>query len=521
MTPQPKDAELFIGVVARVGVDTRKAAEAILEALQEYRYGVTEIKVTAAIKEIEKYSALGDLPTEERYSEYIKACNELRSETKSRDIMARLAISQIEGGRPSHDDDGEAFEGDEALLQRNAYVINQLKREEEMDLLRATYGEHYVQISFHADADLRERQLADRIAHDHAEQPRAENWVTNARALMDRDEAEESLAYGQRVRDVFPRSDVVIDASTPKSMKDGLERFFRALFGDPRVTPTRDEYGMQLANTASLRSADLSRQVGAAILTTTSEIQALGCNEVPKARGGTYWEGDAADGREFQLEKDSNDQRKKEILLDIAARMLAAGIISDDYKDPGALRKVLLDRSDNTIKDSQLMDSLEYGRTVHAEMNAITDAARNGHAVRGCVLYCNTFPCHNCAKHIVASGLGRVTYLLPFPKSYARQLFYDSIAIDQSPELESKISFNQFVGIVGPIFERLFSKSKWKGKDGSVPPFVKREASFIRRTPLPAYKGAEIELCLQLAATLSKNGLAPTAPLSEGESPAG
>lgn len=512
MIPQPKDAELFIGVVARLGIDTRRAAEVIHEVLREYRYDVFEIKVTDAITEIHKYSHLKCLPVEERYSKYINACNEIRASTKRADIMASFAISQIKDGRPKSDAKGVSFVGMAGMLQRNAYVINQLKRVEEMELLRAAYGEHYVQISFHANADQRERQLADRIADDHAEQPRAENWVTNARALMDMDEAEESLTFGQRVRDVFPLSDVVIDASTSQSTKAGLQRFFRALFGDPRVTPTREEYGMQLANTASLRSADLSRQVGAAVLNAHSEIQALGCNEVPKAKGGTYWEGDTNDAREFQLEKDSNDERKKEILLDIAARMVDIGIISSEYKEPGALRKALLDREDNKIKNAQLMDSLEYGRTVHAEMNAITDAARNGHAIRDCTLFCNTFPCHNCAKHIVASGIGRVSYLRPYPKSYARQLFYDSIAIDPPAPVKGKVQFNQFVGVVGPIYERIFAKDRWKSRDGTVPNFVKKDASFIRRTPIPAYKEAEIELCLALDRRLEAHDLQPSSP---------
>ncbi|MGH1558478.1 deaminase [Caulobacter segnis] len=188
-------------------------------------------------------------------------------------------------------------------------------------------------------------------------------------------------------------------------MENRLDRFFRALFGDFRITPTRAEYGMQLANTASLRSADLSRQVGAAIMNDQAEVQALGCNEVPKAFGGTYWEGDDGDSREFVLGEDSNDKRKREMLLDLAQKMRLAGLLKDELNDNELLKASLIARKDKIIDDAQFMDSLEYGRTVHAEMNAITDAARNGHAVRGCTLFCNTFPCHNCAKHIVAAGV--------------------------------------------------------------------------------------------------------------------
>ena len=500
MTLQPKDAELFIGIVARIGVDTKAVTAAISYALGKYDYDTVEIKITDAIKELPRYRSLPATVTTEKYKSYIRACNEIRKATSHEDIMARFAVSQIWAAR------GET-RLDTDILVRRVFVINQLKRPEESELLREIYGEHYVQISFHAHHDQREHNLAQRIADDHPEKPRGEHWRTAALELIDRDEAEEDDRSGQRVRDVFPLSDVVIDATDTQSTANHLGRFFRALFGDSRVTPTIQEYGMQLANTASLRSSDLSRQVGAAILNKHAEIQALGCNEVPKAGGGTYWESDNPDSREFRLGRDSNDERKRETLLDLSARMITAGIIPEEYKDNNLLKKKLFEREDDIISNSQLMDSLEYGRTVHAEMNAITDAARGGHAIRDCILYCNTFPCHNCAKHIVASGVRKVVYLRPFPKSYARQLFSDSIAVDPAVESKNQVAFTQFVGIVGPIYERLFSKGRWKLPDGSVGPFVKKGAAFIRRTPVASYLKTESLVLAGLKELLDANSL--------------
>lgn len=48
--------------------------------------------------------------------------------------------------------------------------------------------------------------------------------------------------------------------------------------------------------------------------------------------------------------------------------------------------------------------------TVHAEQNAITDAARRGVSVDGASLYCTHFPCINCVKVIVASGVRLIKY---------------------------------------------------------------------------------------------------------------
>ena len=48
--------------------------------------------------------------------------------------------------------------------------------------------------------------------------------------------------------------------------------------------------------------------------------------------------------------------------------------------------------------------------TVHAEQNAVADAARRGSSVEGCVAYVTHYPCVNCAKILAASGIAEVRY---------------------------------------------------------------------------------------------------------------
>lgn len=48
--------------------------------------------------------------------------------------------------------------------------------------------------------------------------------------------------------------------------------------------------------------------------------------------------------------------------------------------------------------------------TVHAEQNAVADAARRGASVEGCVAYVTHFPCINCAKILASSGISEVRY---------------------------------------------------------------------------------------------------------------
>jgi dCMP deaminase len=58
---------------------------------------------------------------------------------------------------------------------------------------------------------------------------------------------------------------------------------------------------------------------------------------------------------------------------------------------------------------SRLRDGHEQA-TVHAEQNAVTDAARRGSSVEGCVAYVTHYPCINCAKILAAAGIAEIKY---------------------------------------------------------------------------------------------------------------
>lgn len=53
-------------------------------------------------------------------------------------------------------------------------------------------------------------------------------------------------------------------------------------------------------------------------------------------------------------------------------------------------------------------------RTIHAEQNAITQAARNGISINGGTLYCHMTPCYTCAKMIINAGIKRVVANLDY-----------------------------------------------------------------------------------------------------------
>ncbi|MGV8002330.1 dCMP deaminase family protein [Photorhabdus temperata subsp. temperata] len=213
------------------------------------------------------------------------------------------------------------------------------------------------------------------------------------------------------------------------------------------MTPTFDEYAMFMAFSASLRSGDLSRQVGA-VLTKEKNIISTGANDVPQFGGGLYWPDyvgdiieDAKNGRDYKIGEDSNAKEKRLIIEDILKDIV--------NEKKGEFKEYLL--------RSKIKDITEYGRVVHAEMEAILSCARSNVSTYDGILYCTTFPCHNCAKHIVASGIKRVVYIEPYPKSKAFDFHPDSISTPEEKISGNKVIFEPFVGVGPRCFFNLFS----------------------------------------------------------------
>jgi len=73
------------------------------------------------------------------------------------------------------------------------------------------------------------------------------------------------------------------------------------------------------------------------------------------------------------------------------------------------------------------MGLLEFSRSLHAEMDALLAAGRNGTSVRDAELFSTTFPCHECAKLILGAGISRVVYIEPYPKSQVAQMYKHEI----------------------------------------------------------------------------------------------
>lgn len=457
------DAELVIGVVGKIGTDTKAVFRWVKTALQNLNYDLRLIKLTQHIKETTFSTEIVETPVEKKYDTYIEACNNMRKLAQRNDLFAHIACEYIRTERKRINETGDPQDA----AARKAYLIDQIKRPEEAEKLREIYGDQFILISCHIGKEESVDSLARRIARSHPEAPRYGKWLSAGAELFDKDQMEEDQEHGQRVRNVFHLADLVIDGRDKSKSEALLNRFFRALFGDYTVSPTREEFFQNIAQNIALTSCDLARQVGA-VIEFAGEIAATGFNEAPRAGGGTYWATEGYDARDAVLGEDINTIRKRQMVMDIVVRLKNIGDLKPDLcsLDNTKLEEIYLKREDENIKspleDSQIMDTLEYGRSVHAEMAAIAAAARLGRSIERGTLYCTTFPCHNCAKHIVVSGITKVVYLEPYPKSFVMDLYPDSISIDNRNPDEYHVLFEQFTGITPWRYNKLFAKEKFK-----------------------------------------------------------
>ena len=64
----------------------------------------------------------------------------------------------------------------------------------------------------------------------------------------------------------------------------------------------------------------------------------------------------------------------------------------------------------------------ELCRGIHAEQNAVIQAARHGTAIDGATVYCTHQPCVLCAKILINAGITEIIYGSPYPDELAAEM---------------------------------------------------------------------------------------------------
>ncbi|WHZ27559.1 MAG: deoxycytidylate deaminase-related protein [Nitrospira sp.] len=438
---------------------------ALEHALQLVSYKCRTINVIEQLREFREYAPdLSDAKSlYDRYMCRMDAGDCFRRSTELGDALARLSISSIRRTqRAPHSKQNDPAEP----IPRTAYILRSLKHPDEVDFLRKVYGPNFYLIAAYTPRDLRVARLRTRIASS-SHDSQTDQYRVDAEKLVSRDMDDRDNRYGQKVGSTFPKADCFINAQAGADIDGETKRFVELLFGNTFRTPTYHEFGMFHAQAAALRSSALGRQVGAAIMTPNRDVIAIGTNEVPKYGGGQYWEGDNNDTRDFHLGEDSSDTKKREALAELFHRLKENKWFTSEKSDGYSVEK-MVEHALPVLKGTRLVNLTEFGRVVHAEMAALLDASRRGASVQNSTMYTTTFPCHNCARHIVAAGIREVIYIEPYPKTLAADFHPDSIAVDTPGPTTAQVHFRPFVGVAPRLYMQLFEMCLRKDAHGKV-----------------------------------------------------
>ena len=477
----------FIGPVAS-GVST--AAKILKKRLEDvYKYDVPEvIKLSDFIRSNagKTDAQILESPLSKRISSYQETGNKLR-QGFGNSILAKLAIRSISSIR-QRDGFAKVKVGEDTkdvpIPQRRVYIVESLKHPEELAQLREVYGDIFWTIGVSAADHIRERRLIS-----------AGIERADAISLLRRDMGE-SAEFGQKVRKAFASSDFFIrnDGENTSGVEGSVDRFLEILFGVEIRSPTSEESAMFNATSAAAKSACLSRQVGAALVSAEGELISVGWNDVPRFGGGLYGENDAnGDSRCYMWrEKECHNDLEKRRIED----RIVAGIKTEMAKKAGQAPliggkkqvPVQLDDVDirKALESSGIAALIEFSRAIHAEMAAILSVARDKrHSLKDSSMVVTTYPCHNCARHIVAAGIVSVIYLEPYEKSLAIHLHPDAVSEDEREK--DRVHFKQFQGFAPRHILDLFSGKRERKHGGRVIEVDRRTASPIYRRHLDSF----------------------------------
>ncbi|MEJ0075227.1 MAG: anti-phage dCTP deaminase [Alphaproteobacteria bacterium] len=433
-------SELVIALCGPIGSPLHKVAAAFKEAL-DGKFGYEHCLILRLSKLIEEHQGKAvSGPAFARTKELIEKGDALREKHGSA-ILAELAVSEIvlERQRFKASSEAPTFQP-----RRICHIIDSVKNQEELDLLRLVYRDMLYFVGVFAPLPARVKSL------EHKGMSSGE--IHN---LIDQDSGEE-IAHGQTVRDTFPNADCFlrIDVDSDSQIAARVERFLHVILGTQVITPTAAETAMYFAASAAGNSACLSRQVGAAITDANDEVIAVGWNDVPKAGGNLYMADPKNDPQSthdlrcWNLEGGTcfNDQEKKLISELLVEELAKVGVVSDQHKSLAL---------DTIAKNSKVKSLIEFSRSVHAEMHAIINAGKlsSGSPENG-KMYVTTYPCHNCARHIVAAGVKEVYYIEPYRKSLATKLHSDAITEEESDV--AKVRILPYDGIAPLRYLKLF-----------------------------------------------------------------
>lgn len=243
-------------------------------------------------------------------------------------------------------------------------IIESIRNPKEVDFLKGL-GNAYL---FSIDADLRLRYERIKLRKSQTDSVDFETFVENEqREMASESENEQNISYCMRSADYK-----YLNNSDIAALEKDVLRALNAI--EKKLRPSWDEYFMELSDAASRRATCDRGRSGCVVV---KDRQVLVTGYVGSPRGLAHCD------------------------------------------DVGHLLKQTIDEN-GTI-------STHCVRTVHAEQNAICQAARRGISLDGATLYCRMTPCRTCAMMIINCGIKRVVCQMKYHAgSESEQMFREA-----------------------------------------------------------------------------------------------
>lgn len=482
--------ELFFAVVGPVGAGASQAIKALERVCRSVDYGVELIKASDLIRTWADENRRTVPPPLPKTLEMITELQNLGDSMRERDTaeVAKAAMREIAKRRASCTGQ-EYIKGKKVVPDdaKRVYLIDSIRHPAEIHLLRRTYGNAFGLIGVVCEEGVRRARILEKYFRGPEKGlVETQNAVAD---FMDRDSDDPDRKHGQHVTEAFYEADFFIvntrdDPNGEKNLLDtDLSRFVSIIAHDRVERPTIEETAMHHAHSARVRSACLSRQVGAALVDADGTVVATGTNEVPAAGGGVYGERFATASRGIDDHRCafragpycSSNREQNDIINNLIDVLPELKQVTDKVDLAARIRK------------TRLGGLIEFSRAVHAEMDALLSAGREGVSTVGTRLFVTTYPCHYCARHIVSAGVYEVQFIEPYPKSLAIKLHSDSVEVTPSkwvppvaksvsaaravlstaPGVDrddvkldgSKVLFRPFVGVAPRMYVRAFEKT--------------------------------------------------------------
>ncbi len=320
--------------------------------------------------------------------------------------------------------------------QTTTFVIDAFRNPYEVEYFKRRYSEFYLvyinrpfferrQALSRLNPDFVDR-LEDREKGKHITEKRRENihdWVTSQNI----DECAQKADY-------FIQNHLDGTIKPPRHLLYHLVRLISLTNYPGCLPPTKNERNMQLAMAARQNSGCLSRHVGAVVTDNYGYVLGVGWNDPPSGQVPCS----LRTAHQLLTSPDKNTfseyERSQVFIEHIRSRNLGKQPFCF-REELGALRK--------GTKES------EFTRAVHAEENALLQAARHGtEALRGAILYTTDSPCTLCAKKAYQLGVSSIVYIEEYP----------GIAMEQTLQTGThSIQIEQFEGATGSAYFDVFT----------------------------------------------------------------